>query len=64
VTNLLAVGGFSIRNSSGFVLESGPVGNSWLVTAANPPGTTNSSTTNSSLGVGDLQTHAECAKLQ
>ncbi|MDP9288557.1 MAG: hypothetical protein M3P08_10200 [Thermoproteota archaeon] len=50
----------------GFVLESGPAGNSWLVTAANPPGKTNSSTTttNSSIVVGDLQAHAECAKLQ
>ena len=52
-------GGFTIRNGSGFVLESGPAGNSWLVTAANPPGTTNSS-----IAIGDLQAHAECAKLQ
>jgi hypothetical protein len=60
----LSGGGFSIRNGSGFVLESGPVGNSWLVRAANPRGTTNRSTTNSSITIGDLQAHAECAKLQ
>jgi Collagen triple helix repeat (20 copies) len=52
-------GGFTIRNGSGFVLESGPAGNSWLVTAANPPGTINSS-----IAIGNLQAHAECAKLQ
>jgi hypothetical protein len=52
-------GGFTIRNGSAFVLDSGPVGNSWLVTAANPP-----SATNSSIAIGNLQAHAECAKLQ
>jgi hypothetical protein len=52
-------GGFTIRNGSAFVLDSGPVGNSWLVTAANPP-----SATNSSIAIGNLQAHAECVKLQ
>jgi hypothetical protein len=52
-------GGFSIRNGSGFVLESGPRGNSWFITAANPP-----SATNSSIAIGNLQAQAECAKLQ
>ena len=50
-------GGFSIKNGFGFVIDNHPDRNSWNVTAANPPGTTNST-------IGELQAHAECAKLQ
>jgi hypothetical protein len=50
-------GGFSIKNGFGFIIDSRPDRNSWNVTAANPAGVGNSS-------IGELQAHAECAKIQ
>ena len=50
-------GGFSIKNGFGFVVDSRPDRNSWIVTAANPPGVSNST-------IGEVQAHAECAKIQ
>jgi len=50
-------GGFSIKNGFGFIVDSRPDRNSWIVTAANPPGVSNST-------IGQLQAHAECAKIQ
>ena len=50
-------GGFSIKNGFGFIVDSRPDRNSWIVTAANPPGVSNST-------IGEVQAHAECAKIQ
>jgi hypothetical protein len=50
-------GGFSIKNGFGFVIDSRPDLNSWNVTAANPFSVHNGT-------LGQLQAHAECAKIQ
>ena len=50
-------GGFSIKNGFGFIVDSRPDRNSWIVTAPNPPGVSNST-------IGELQAHAECAEIQ
>jgi hypothetical protein len=52
-SSLITSGGFSIKNGAGIVFNSGPSGNSWIVTAATPPGTRNTT----------LQAHAERAEL-
>jgi Collagen triple helix repeat (20 copies) len=50
-------GGFSIKNGFGFIIDSRPDRNSWNVTAANPFSVPNGT-------LGQLQAHAECAKIQ
>jgi hypothetical protein len=50
-------GGFSIKNGFGFIIDSRPDQNSWNVTAANPFSIPNGT-------LGQLQAHAECAKIQ
>jgi hypothetical protein len=50
-------GGFSIKNGFGFIIDSRPDRNSWNVTAANPFNVPNGT-------LGQLQAHAECAKIQ
>jgi hypothetical protein len=50
-------GGFSIKNGFGFIIDSRPYRNSWNVTAANPFNVPNGT-------LGQLQAHAECAKIQ
>jgi hypothetical protein len=52
-SSLITGGGFSVKNGVGIVFNSGPSGNLWIVTAAAPPGTRNST----------LQAHAECTEL-
>ena len=50
-------GGFSIKNGFGFIIDSHQDRNSWNVTAANPFSVPNGT-------LGQLQAHAECAKIQ
>ena len=50
-------GGFSIKNGFGFIIDSRPDRNSWNVRAANSLSVGNST-------IGELQAHAECAKIQ
>jgi collagen triple helix repeat protein len=50
-------GGFSIKNGFGFIIDSRPDRNSWNVTAANPLSAPDGT-------LGQLQAHAECAKIQ
>lgn len=53
-SSLITGGGYSIRNGVGFVFNSGPSGNSWIVIAAASPSGFKNST---------LQARAECAEL-
>ena len=50
-------GGFTVKNGFGFIIDSRPYRNSWNVTSANPFSVPNGT-------LGQLQAHAECAKIQ